>query len=71
MQATKDLSKLEDDQKAVKTKVDKANALVRNLSGESIRWTNSSNTFKDNMACLTGDVVQAAGILTYIGFFDH
>jgi len=71
MQATKDLSNLEIDQQNVKKKVDKSDALVKNLSGESTRWQKSSAEFKDNMACLTGDVLQAAAVLTYIGFFDH
>ena len=69
--ANKDLFRLEEEQKKVKAKVDKADALVRNLSGESHRWTKQSADFKDNMNALVGDTLQAAALLTYIGFFDH
>lgn len=51
--------------------MDKSDALVKNLSTELVRWKRSSTDFKDNMACLMGDVLLASGVLTYIGFFDH
>lgn len=65
------LSKLEEEQKTVKRKVDRSDALFKNLSSELVRWVQSSGNFKDNLACLVGDVLLASGVLTYIGFFDH
>ena len=66
-----DLSKIETEQKTVKAKVEKSDALVKNLSTELVRWQKSSADFRDNIACLMGDVLLASGVLTYIGFFDH
>lgn len=55
----------------MKKKVDRSDALFKNLSQELIRWQKSSLSFKDNMASLMGDVLLSSGVLTYIGFFDH
>ena len=66
-----DLTKLEEEQKSVKKKVDRSDALFKNLSSELIRWQKSSLSFTDNMASLMGDVLLSSGVLTYIGFFDH
>ena len=66
-----DLTKLEEEQKSVKKKVDRSDALFKNLSSELIRWQKSSLSFTDNMARLMGDVLLSSAVLTYIGFFDH
>ena len=66
-----ELTNLEQEQKSVKSKVERSDALFKNLSSELRRWQKSSSDFDDNMACLVGDVVYAAAVLTYIGFFDH
>jgi len=66
-----DLTKLEEEQKSVKKKVDRSDALFKNLSSELIRWQKSSLNFTDNMASLMGDVLLSSAVLTYIGFFDH
>lgn len=55
--ANSKLFELKEEQKKVKAKVDKADALVRNLSGESHRWQKQSADFKDNMNALVGDVL--------------
>lgn len=65
-----DLNKLEEEQKTVKGRLERADDLFKNLSSELTRWQESSLNFKEKMACLTGDVLMAAGVLTYIGFFD-
>lgn len=66
-----ELNNLAKEQQAVKQKVERANSLYRNLSTELVRWEESSKSFKENMSCLTGDVLLCSGVLTYIGFFDH
>jgi len=66
-----ELTKTEEEQISVKNKVERADALFKNLSSELIRWESSSLNFKDDTACLTGDVMLSSGVLTYIGFFDH
>jgi dynein heavy chain 1 len=66
-----ELTKTEEEQKSVKNKVERSDALFKNLSSELVRWQQSSLNFKDNMASLMGDVLLASGVLTYIGFFDH
>jgi|LauGreDrversion4_2_1035121.scaffolds.fasta_scaffold81998_3 lipid II:glycine glycyltransferase (peptidoglycan interpeptide bridge formation enzyme) len=70
-QLVTELTKTEEEQKTVKNKVEKSDALVKNLSSELTRWERSSLNFKDDMASLAGDVLLSSGILTYIGFFDH
>lgn len=59
------------DMKTVKEKVDRSVQLIKNLSSERVRWEESSKNFVNQMACLVGDCLYAAGFLTYIGFFDH
>lgn len=66
-----ELNNLTREQQAVKTKVERANSLYKNLSTELVRWEQSSQNFKDSMSCLTGDVLLSSAVLTYIGFFDH
>lgn len=66
-----ELTKTEEEQKSVKSKVERSDALFKNLSSELIRWERSSLNFKDDMASLAGDVLLSSGVLTYIGFFDH
>ena len=66
-----ELSKTEEEQTSVKNKVERSDALFKNLSSELIRWERSSLNFKDDMASLAGDVLLSSGVLTYIGFFDH
>ena len=55
----------------VQDKVKRSKHLIQNLSAESGRWESSSQSFKEQMACLLGDVLLSAAFLTYTGFFDH
>jgi dynein heavy chain 1, cytosolic len=70
-QLVQELTKLKDEQQTVSKKVEKSSRLFINLKGELDRWVASSNDFSDRMANLIGDVLISAGVLTYIGFFDH
>ena len=67
----KDQGKLEEEQLTVKNKVERSDALFKNLSSELIRWVGSSKDFTEKMSNLVGDVLLSSGFLTYIGFFDH
>lgn len=58
------------DMKTVQEKADRSVNLLKNLSSERARWEESSNNFVNQMACLVGDCLFSAGVLTYIGFFD-
>ena len=55
----------------VQDKVKRSQKLIQNLSAERVRWEGSSKNFKEQMACLLGDVLLSAAFLTYTGFFDH
>jgi len=70
-QLIQDQGKLEEEQKTVKNKVERSDALFKNLSSELIRWVGSSKDFTEKMSNLVGDVLISSGFLTYIGFFDH
>lgn len=62
---------IKNDMKSVQEKVSRSVSLIKNLSSERERWDESSKNFINQMACLVGDTLFAAGFLTYIGFFDH
>jgi len=62
---------IKNDMKTVQVKVDRSIQLIKNLSSERERWEDSSKNFENQMACLVGDCLFAAGFMTYIGFFDH
>jgi dynein heavy chain 1 len=62
---------IKNDMKTVLEKVARSVQLLANLSSERVRWEESSKNFVNQMSCLVGDCLFAAGFLTYIGFFDH
>lgn len=62
---------IKNDMKTVQEKVGRSVQLLANLSSERARWEESSKNFVNQMSCLVGDCLFAAGFLTYIGFFDH
>lgn len=62
---------LKADMRTVQEKVERSVQLISNLSSERVRWESSSKNFVNQMSCLVGDCLFAAGFLTYIGFFDH
>jgi len=56
---------------SVKTRVERAEALLHSLDREKDRWESTSRGFQLQMATLVGDGLLAAGFLTYAGIFDH
>lgn len=55
----------------VADKVNRSSSLINNLSSERIRWDDSSQSFKFQLATMVGDVLISSAFLSYIGFFDH
>ena len=56
---------LENELTTVETKVGRSRALMASLTRESGRWELSSQSFHDQMAALTGDVLLSAASLAY------
>ncbi|KAI8619674.1 dynein heavy chain [Chytriomyces sp. MP71] len=55
----------------VKSRVDRSLALLENLSSENERWSESSQTFDEEMSTIVGDVLLSAGFIAYGGYFDQ
>lgn len=56
---------------SVQAKVDRSIALLGSLSSERQRWEQSSDTFKNQMLTIAGDVLISAAFLSYAGYFDQ
>ncbi|RWS14208.1 Dynein heavy chain: cytoplasmic-like protein [Dinothrombium tinctorium] len=56
---------------SVQAKVDRSIALLKSLSMEKERWEQSSETFKQQMLTIAGDVLLSAAFLAYAGYFDQ
>lgn len=48
-----------------------AKALIEGLADEKVRWSESNEIYKEQIHKLAGDVVVAAGFLSYAGPFNH
>ncbi|XP_070577189.1 cytoplasmic dynein 1 heavy chain 1-like [Ptychodera flava] len=59
------------DLEAVATKVNRSTALLRSLSVERDRWEQGSETFKNQMATIVGDVLLSSAFMAYGGYFDQ
>jgi dynein heavy chain 1 len=55
----------------VQAKVDRSIALLHSLSSEKERWEQSSETFKQQMQTIAGDVLLSSAFLAYAGYFDQ
>ncbi|CAB9499374.1 heavy chain, flagellar inner arm I1 complex [Seminavis robusta] len=66
----RDVEALKTAMETVKTKVERAESLLKSLGHESERWSKSSDGFQFMMRGLVGDCLLMASFLTYSGFFD-
>lgn len=62
---------IKSDLASVQSKVDRSIALLKSLSSERERWEQSSETFKNQMLTIAGDVLISAAFLAYAGHFDQ
>lgn len=51
----------------VQAKVDRSMALLKSLASERQRWETSSETFRNQMATIVGDVLLSSAFLAYAG----
>ncbi|KAL3873221.1 hypothetical protein ACJMK2_036362 [Sinanodonta woodiana] len=59
------------DLSAVETKVERSVALLNSLASEKQRWEAGSETFKNQMATIIGDVLLSSAFMAYAGYFDQ
>ncbi|XP_053350448.1 dynein axonemal heavy chain 5 [Clarias gariepinus] len=69
--AVNEKQSLLDDAESCRRKMSSAMALIDGLSGEKIRWTESSTEFQRQIKHLMGDVLLATGFLSYAGPFNQ
>lgn len=50
-------------------KISRANQLMTGLGGEKTRWTASAEAFGQTYIKLTGDILLASGMISYLGVF--
>ncbi|GAB6020623.1 Dynein heavy chain, cytoplasmic [Chamberlinius hualienensis] len=55
----------------VQAKVDRSMALLESLGSERKRWEAGSETFRNQMATIVGDVLLSSAFLAYAGYFDQ
>ncbi|XP_018494643.2 dynein heavy chain, cytoplasmic [Galendromus occidentalis] len=55
----------------VQAKVDRSINLLKSLGGEKDRWELTSETFKNQMSTISGDVLLGSAFLAYAGYFDQ
>jgi dynein heavy chain 1 len=63
--------KIEAEMKGVESKVDRSMRLLDSLSSERIRWEEGSKSFETQIDTLVGDVLIAAALIAYGGFYDQ
>ncbi|XP_012938795.1 cytoplasmic dynein 1 heavy chain 1 [Aplysia californica] len=56
---------------AVEAKVERSVALLNSLTSEKLRWEAGSETFKNQMATIIGDVLLSSAFMAYGGYFDQ
>ncbi|XP_048259760.1 cytoplasmic dynein 1 heavy chain 1-like isoform X2 [Haliotis rufescens] len=56
---------------AVEAKVERSVALLNSLSSEKQRWEAGSETFKNQIATIIGDVLLSSAFMAYGGYFDQ
>uniref|UniRef100_A0A2C9KAC4 Dynein heavy chain coiled coil stalk domain-containing protein n=1 Tax=Biomphalaria glabrata TaxID=6526 RepID=A0A2C9KAC4_BIOGL len=62
---------LMEDAEATRRRMEAATALIGGLGGEQARWSSQSQEFRNQIICLTGDVLICTGFLSYAGPFNQ
>ncbi|KAH9492184.1 Dynein heavy chain 8, axonemal [Bulinus truncatus] len=60
-----------EDAEATRRRMIAATALISGLGGEQARWSSQSQEFRNQIICLTGDVLICTGFLSYAGPFNQ
>ena len=68
--ATADKNRLRQESEDLEAKLDRAEKLVKGLSGEYTRWQASIGAFKAAITDAIGDALLSSGFLSYLGPFD-
>ncbi|KAL3693679.1 hypothetical protein R1sor_007330 [Riccia sorocarpa] len=69
MEAREKKKAVQDEADACAMKISRANQLMAGLGGEKTRWTASAEAFGQTYIKLTGDILLAAGMISYLGVF--
>lgn len=56
---------------SVETKVGRSVALLKSLAGERTRWESGSESFKNQMSTIIGDVLLMSAFMAYAGYYDQ
>ena len=62
---------IESEMSGVESKVTRSVRLLESLSSERVRWEESSKQFETQIDTLVGDVLVAAALMAYGGFYDQ
>merc|ERR1719456_921248 len=62
--------KLEKDQAECTVKLGRAQKLLVGLGSESVRWKAAMEVLENDLVCVVGNIVLAAGFISYIGPFN-
>ncbi|XP_014790579.2 cytoplasmic dynein 1 heavy chain 1 [Octopus bimaculoides] len=62
---------IKSDLAAVEGKVERSVALLKSLTNEKQRWEAGSETFRNQMATIIGDVLLSSAFMSYAGYFDQ
>ena len=62
--------RLQEETDLTKKRMDAANALIRGLAGEKVRWTAQSADFAAEISRLVGDCAMASAFMSYCGPFN-
>ena len=66
-----EIEAIKSETKQVRSKVERSERLLGSLSSERARWDEGSKSFDTQIDTLVGDVLIAAALVTYGGFYDQ
>ena len=69
--AMNEKQRLIDDADSCRKKMSNANALIKGLAGEKIRWTEASVKYRNQIKALVGDIVLCGAFMSYCGPYNQ